>query len=205
MLRAIYNGLALISMVVALSVAIVLLTVSAKGRLNKDNRAALARMLRGEPLAVEAPATQPAATQPAVGGNVSEQVTRNQEMAEMDNLVLQRRLEELNHQRLQLEALERQVVHERASLREERVAWARAIDAAQQDKHGEAFAKQLKLFETLDPKQVKDILMNMGEDQAANFLGAMKRGLAADIMARFKNPDEKQFLTRVLDRMRKSN
>jgi hypothetical protein len=103
MLRGIYNGLALVCMVVALSVAIVVLTLSTKGRLSAENRAAMARMLRGEPLAAEAPTSRPAATQPAQRRDVSEQVTRNQEMAEMDNLVLQRHLEELNHQRLQLE------------------------------------------------------------------------------------------------------
>jgi hypothetical protein len=204
MLRGLYNGLAVVCMVVAMSVAVVVLTLSAKGRLSAENCAAMGRMLRGEPLAVEPPASQPSATQPAEGRDASEQVTRNQEMAEMDNLVLQRRLEELNHQRLQLEALQRQVAEERASLREERLAWERAILAAREDKHGESFAKQLKLFEALPPKQVKDILIAMNEDQAANYLTAMKRDMAADVMSRFKSPQEKQFLNRVLDRMRKS-
>ncbi len=200
-----YNALALLSMVVALSVAVVLLTVSAKGRLTAENRCALGRMLRGEPLAVQEPTTQAAATQPAQRHDVSEQVTRNQEMAEMDNLVLQRRLEELNHQRLQLEALQRQVAQERTDLRAERLTWAKQIEATQEDKHGEAFKKQLKLFETLAAKQVKDVLLDMSEDQAANYLDAMKRDKAAEIMARFKNPDEKQFLNRVLARMRQSS
>jgi Mg/Co/Ni transporter MgtE len=97
------------------------------------------------------------------------------------------------------------VAQERASLREERLAWARAIDAAQQDKHGEAFARQLKLFESLASKQVKDILMDMNEDLAANYLSAMKREMAADVMSRFKNPQERQFLDHVLERMRKSS
>jgi hypothetical protein len=203
-LRAIYNALSLVSIVVALTAMTVGLTLWTQGRLNTENREALGRMLRGEPLASETPAAQQAATQPAQTHDVSQQVTENQELAEMNNLVLQRRLEELNHQHLQLEAMERQVAQERASLRQERLDWANAIEAAREDKQGEAFAKQLKLFETLAPKQVKDVLMDMNEDQAANYLGAMKRELAADVMGRFKKPEEKQFLNRVLARMRQS-
>ncbi len=205
MLRKMYDWLALACIMATLTVVMVMAAVYSKGRLSSDNCAALGRMLRGEPIAEAVKAPLSAATQPAQGRDVTEQAIKNQEQAQMDNLVLQRRLEELNHQRLQLESLEREVAQERAALREERLAWARAIDAVQQDKHGEAFAKQLKLFETLAPRQVKDILVDMGEDRAASYLSAMKRDTAADVIARFKDPQEKQFLQRVLNKMRQSS
>ena len=205
MFRKVYQGLALSCIVATATVALFLLLAAAKGRLTPDNRAALGRILRGEPVMPVVEAPPPPATAPAEGRDVSEQVTRRQEQAEVDNLMLQRRLEELHHQRLQLEALQRQVAQERQSLREERLAWARQIEQAWQDKTGEAFARQLKLFEVMASKQVKDLLIAMGEEQAANYLTAMKRDTAAEIMGRFRQPSEKQFLLRCLERMRQSS
>ena len=198
-----YNVLALTCIVVVLAAAGLVIYLAAAGRLNARDRCMLGRWLRGGSL-IEAPSAaqrdlDETARRPAAA---TRQLAADASRDELLDRLVDRRLAEIGYQQEQLEVLRKLVDMERDTLLVRRADWRKEVEAARSDTRGAAFQRQLKLFESLRPKQVRELLMDMEDEQAGRCLAAMKRQTAADVMGQFKTEPQKQWLGRLLQQLR---
>ena len=201
-----FHGLAMLGIVVMLSLLGLVGWMQATGRLSEANRVALLKILRGVSLAEEAPATAEADLaaegEPAAVA-VATQLAVSQQAADLADRLIEQRKEELAHETRLLASLQRRIIAERDELRKERQAWAEEILAHRERIGSESFKKQLKLYEKLQAKQVKDIFMTLGDQLAAEYLVAMSDRAAAKVIGQFRTPEEKTRLKKLLEQMRK--
>jgi len=200
MMARIYHILAMSCIVVALSVLGLLGWLAATGRFSADNREALVGWLRGEPLVepVEEPVEVEVVQVRQTASSAVEELALSERNAERTNLLVQRALQEVKYKDDLLRHREREIRQQREELAALRLQLAEEI-AERQQKAGDAgFQRQLKLLETVNEKQAKDILVNMPEELAARYLAAMKKQAAADVIGRFRTPAEQAKLQRLL-------
>lgn len=195
----IFQGVAYFSIALALSALAFLGWLGASGRLNAENRVFLGKLLRGERLKEEqVVAATVATTQPTADSN--EQVTQNESASELANLLLDRRMKELSYQQDALAMLQGRIGKEREDLRMARINFLKEYEQTRHVQQDDGFKNQLKLFETMQPKQVKDLLVGMDEAMAAQYLMSMSKRTASKVVSEFRTPDEKARLQRLLER-----
>lgn len=203
MMAKLFNILAMFCIIIALTAFGLGGWMAATGRFSPDNREALIGWLRGEPLVepdVEV-ADVEEADQVLAAPSAVEDLALSERAIKRTNLLTQRGLQELQYKEDQLRNLQRQVKQERDELAALRLQLAEEIAERQREANDAGFQRQLKLYETMEPKQVKDIFLAMPEDQAARYLAGMKRQVAADVIGRFRTPTEKAKLQRLLTLM----
>lgn len=198
MTRKLYNLVAMLSIVVMLAVVGLLAAAAVSGKLSAPYLDRIAKVLRDEPL-TEPPTTAPAeaATQPVVAA--AEQNTRNAAAVELANLRLDRRAQELEGQIQQLRNLLQQTQAERDQLRQARLRLQDEILAARRQTEDSGFQKTLRLFETMQAGQVKDLLMAMDPQLGAAYLGAMSGYAAKKVSEQFRTPQERVRLQELLN------
>lgn len=121
---------------------------------------------------------------------------------EQERLKLEAEAQELRHRQALLAQLQVDVQAKLKKVETDKAAFEAqtqtVVDKAQQ----ENFARTLALYDELKPKQIKEIFSTMGVDLVAQYLAAMAPDRAGKIISEFKTPDEKQFITGVLERLR---
>ncbi len=206
MAKKIFFIVSMICIVAFLSLAGLVGVMMATGRLDAEAIDALTKILHGEPLVEETVDVETAEIKEEValpaGDQVKLALAMDRKAEDMAGRLIEGRKEELAHQLRQLENLRQRIEGEREELKAEREAWAKEILAHRQKVESEAFKKQLKLYETMQAKQVKDVFLGMSEDLAASYLGAMNQRTAAKVISQFKSGAERTFLRNLLDRMR---
>ncbi|NLF31943.1 MAG: hypothetical protein GX591_13775, partial [Planctomycetes bacterium] len=145
--------------------------------------------------------TQPAVAVAAAPAAATELVM-SEEAVERTRLLSQRALAEVGYRERQLEHLRAEIEREREELAAMRIAFAEEIEAQRRQTSDAGFQRQLKVYETMEPKQAKDILSGLPEELAARYLSRMKTQVAADVMQRFRSPEEQAKLQRLLALMR---
>ncbi|NQU75229.1 MAG: hypothetical protein HQ546_02805 [Planctomycetes bacterium] len=204
-MNKLYQFLAMVCLVVTLSIAGLCLYLAAKGRLTSENQAVLVKLLRGERLVdtPTQPTEQPTAPK-AILAAVADQPAENAQEPDLWERLLERRQAELRYRNDQLEILAKLVQRERDDLRRQRKQWAEEIELTKKVAADSGFQKQVKLYEALAPKQVKDILMNQPEAEAAGYLAAMSKQVAADVISKFRTAEEQQRLQNLLRLVRQT-
>lgn len=201
MKRKVFNIVAVLSMAVALAVAGLLASMGVTGKLTGRNIDLIGKVLRGEPLGEETPQVELAATtRPAAAATV--QISQNAADAELRNLQILRREQELQYTNTQLIALRNLIAQEREQLRQGRLVLEREILAAQRLEHDAGFKQQLKLYETMPASQVKDVFMNLPDEEAATYLRSMNARIAGRILSQFRTSTEQQRRQKLLELMR---
>jgi hypothetical protein len=203
MIAKLYHILAMVCIAIALSIFGFLGWLAAMDRFSPTNREALVGWLRGEALAKPTePAleAEPVAVQLVVPSAVDD-LALSERAIERINLLTQRGLRELEYKEDQLRHLRRQIEQQRDELAALRLQFAKEIQDRQRQAGDAGFQRQMKLYETMEPKQVKEILVGMPEDLAARYLAGMKRQVAADVLAGFRTPVEQVKLQRLLKLM----
>jgi hypothetical protein len=66
----------------------------------------------------------------------------------------------------------------------------------------ENFQRTVALYNDLKPKQVKELLISLDQDLVADYFRAFDGERSTKIIAEFKTPDEKQFISAVLEKIR---
>jgi hypothetical protein len=94
-----------------------------------------------------------------------------------------------------------------AALEADRTAWLEAIEAERARRSDEQFAKTVRQYESVPPRQAKGMLLGLvaggRTDQAVAYLDAMNPRAAAKIIQEFKNQDELALATDLLERLRR--
>jgi hypothetical protein len=167
------------------------------------------------------PTTEPA-TQPAEAETATSALTQLEEILarqsgrpateQMDYLrhafdeqmgQLDRRAREVDDLRRQVEAaraklaLDRQAVDAR-----EKALDAREVDAAAKEKD-DGFQKELALYATLPPPQLKKLFSAMDDDMAAKYLTALPPRVASKVLKEFQTPEETVRVQAIMDKVRK--
>ena len=84
----------------------------------------------------------------------------------------------------------------------EKTAFAAQKQANEEKMKNEGFITQLKIYEKMKPKYVKNDFMKMAEMDAVRFISAMKSDVAKKILERFRTPEEeqkRQYLMKLLE------
>ncbi|MGA2584397.1 MAG: hypothetical protein ABSG31_14060 [Tepidisphaeraceae bacterium] len=189
------------------------------GHLDKAKIKQVRDLLFPPPTPVAA-ATQPSAdsatTQPTLrldqlmaqesGRSVSEQVDIIQRSFDEKMLELDRKQNELNDLKRQVDLANQKLAEDRQSLDAEKAALAAQEQEQSKLQSDQGFQDSLALYSSMPPKQVKAIFMTLSEDTVEHYLDAMQPRTATKIIKEFtKSPDETGFIQRVLERMRNSS
>jgi hypothetical protein len=151
------------------------------------------------------PSTMPA-VEPESSGSASERLEAAHLSYEAQKLELENRARDLRHRQEMLDAKQVDVQAKLAEVERQRKAFEKEIQQAAGKSHDESFARSLKFYNELTPKQVKNIFLTLPNegrvDLVAEFLLAMEVDRAGKIISEFKNPDEQKFVTDVLEKIR---
>jgi flagellar motility protein MotE (MotC chaperone) len=185
------------------------------GRLDRQRVDAIKKILYPPP----APPA-PAATQPARPARAEPVLQLGELLAQRSGLSTAEQLEfiqqtfdarmaELDRRQRELADLQRQVdmantalARDRTALDAEKKQLADREQLAATLAADKGFQDSLKLYQTMPPKQVKQIFMTMDDETVQRYLQAMEPRGATKIVREFKAPDEAQRIQRVLDKMR---
>ena len=118
-----------------------------------------------------------------------------------------RRMEDKAHQLLnQLERRENELRDQEARFDDRRLAWERATKEDRQRKKDEQFQKTVRLYESIPPKQARNLLLVLVQDgnpqQAVAYIDAMNPRIAAKIIRELKSDAESRLATDLLERLR---
>jgi len=166
------------------------------------------------------PAPEPAATQPAEPAPSEPVLQLGELLAQKSGLstaeqlefiqqTFDARLAELDRRQRELADLQHQVDMANSTLAKDRVA----LDAEKKqllDREqlaatlaaDKGFQDSLKLYQSMPPRQVKQLFMAMDDETVRRYLQAMEPRGATKIVREFKAPDEAQRIQRVLEQMR---
>jgi flagellar motility protein MotE (MotC chaperone) len=151
------------------------------------------------------PGTQPG-TAPANPGRAVDRLETAGLTYESQRLELENKARELRHQQDLLESLQADVQTKLARIESERKTFESEVQKVAAKTHKAGFDQSLTLYNELKPKQIKDIFLTLPAggraDLVAEFLLAMESDKAGKIVAEFKTPDEKAFITDVLEKIR---
>jgi flagellar motility protein MotE (MotC chaperone) len=193
----------------------------ATGKLDKDKVVAIRALLSDpEPAAATQPATQPiaqeppadtpmsrldgliAASMPRVPGQPVEVVAAGYDA---HAALLERRLEEVEAQRLQLE----QAKADFATAREKLLQQQKTLDQKQGEQAKLAgdsgFQKTLELYQSLPAKRTKAIFATLDDETVVRYLQSMEQRQAAGILKEFKTPEETIRAQAILEKMRRAS
>ena len=207
MLKKLYYFMGLMGITALLSLLGLVGFLLAAGRLTEENTAAIGRLLRGEPMALVADVatTQPAGTKQRTLGGIAAAAAAAEESTEVGALVRQRELAEAQQYNDMLASRELDIARQRAALAEDRRQWAAEIKASRGSREADAFKEQIKLFESLPSKNLKAVLEEMDEAEAAKCLSAMKLRSRVGVIKRFKTATDRKKIQRLLALMRNSS
>lgn len=134
---------------------------------------------------------------------------RLQQISRMEDVELRtiRRMEDERSMLFsQLEEERHRLEQREAALERERESWLARVEAAEQRRASEQFAKTVRQYESVQPKQAKNMMLELidagGMDQAVEYLNAMNARSASKIMAEFKDPVEIELATELLEQLR---
>lgn len=210
------SGLAIINLL-ALTIFVGWLWQS--GRLNgqrlQEVRSIIAPTIaEAEALAAEEAANEQAAEQAALEQHYREnpprsstqQVALHEQQGRSQSLMIQRLQAERDLLTRQLnEAMER-IEGQEARMQQQRQAILDELEQRQQRKNDAQFQQAVSLYQSVQPKQAKQMLINLidaGEmDQAVAYLDAMQSRAASNILKQFKSEQELQLATDLLERLR---
>jgi len=198
LLKRIYTVVAILA-IVNLLVMVVLIGVAwASGRLSAERVEQFAMVLRGELDEEQAPATQPAATQPAPQA-ASEKIRHDEELEE----ILARRFDwhrrELENLVSLMDAARLEQLQQREALQQEMAQYEQARQAWLEQEQRDGFKRSLEYLETVDPKIAKSLLQQKKDADAAQFLSAMNSRKGRDIIEECTTPEDREWIGRVLN------
>jgi hypothetical protein len=163
-----------------------------------------------QPVAQDPPADTPmsrvdaliAAAKPRTPGGAGEAVAVGYDA---HAALLERRLAEVEAQRLQIETAKGELAKSRQNILQQQ----KALDARQTEQtklaDDEGFQKTLSLYQTLPAKRTKAIFAALDDAAVVRYLQSMEERQAAGILKEFKTPEETVRAKGILEKMRRAN
>jgi hypothetical protein len=126
--------------------------------------------------------------------------------AELDSqaALVERRMREVEDQRVQIATARAEMAKEREKLTADQKALADAQAAQTKLATDAGFQKSLELYNTLPVKQVKQLFQNMEDDSVVRYLQAMDAARAGSILKEFKTPADTTRAQALLEKIRQA-
>ena len=127
-------------------------------------------------------------------------------MQDQEQQISQRLRQESEMLARQFEELNAKIEAEREAFEAQRRSWEEATRAERERKADEQFAQAVRQYESLPPKQAKELLSALADAgqraQAVAYLDAMSARAASRILREFKTPPEIVLATELLEELR---
>jgi hypothetical protein len=186
------------------------------GKLDKAKIAKVKEMVFAAP--TPAATTQPSAAKTGMGSELDlnkvlanhtglsaiEQVDFLRRTFDAQMMQLDQRQRELIDLKKQVDLANAKLAADRAALDKREKDLASREQEAQKLQDDQGFQTSLSLYSTMQPRQVKNIFMTLGEGTVQEYLQAMDTRTAGKIIKEFKTSDETAFIQRVLERIRQA-
>jgi flagellar motility protein MotE (MotC chaperone) len=138
------------------------------------------------------------------GRSATEKVEFIQRTFDTRMLELDRRQTELADLQSQVDLANQKLSVDRKALEKEKQAVAAKEKEAQTLQTDQGFQDSLAVYNSIPPKQVKDIFLNLDQQTVRQYLEAMDARQAGKIVKEFKTPVERAFIQKVLESMREA-
>jgi hypothetical protein len=138
------------------------------------------------------------------GRSATEKVEFIQRTFDTRMLELDRRQTELADLQSQVDLANQKLSVDRTALEKEKQAVAAKEKEAQTLQTDQGFQDSLAVYNSIPPKQVKDIFLNLDQQTVRQYLEAMDARQAGKIVKEFKTPVERAFIQKVLESMREA-
>lgn len=186
------------------------------GRLDRQKIQAIKQIVFPPPPPPIVPATQPADAGPATrpilkleellaqraGLPAAEQLQHIRQSFDAQMAHLDRQQRALLDLQRQVELGQQQLARDRAALAQQQ----KKLDALAQEQARMAtdkgFQDSLVLYQSMPPKQAKQLLMGLDDDTVVRYLQAMEPRSASKIAKEFKTTEESERLKKIMDKMR---
>jgi hypothetical protein len=128
------------------------------------------------------------------------------QLEEIEQRTLRRIEQEKTALRDQLTAGLARLDEREVALQQEHEAWEQSIQTQRERRESEQFAKTVRQYEAVRPRQGKEMLMELIKDgemlQAVAYLDAMNARASSRILGEFKTPEEIRLATELLEQLR---
>jgi hypothetical protein len=138
------------------------------------------------------------------GRPANEQVAYMQRAFDAQMAVMDRRHREMVDLQRQVDLAQQQLAKDRAALEGEKTVLATREDETARLQADKGFQDSLELYKSMQPKQVKEIFMNLDDGSVQRYLTAMETRAAGKIIKEFKTPAEIQRVQAVLEKIRQA-
>jgi flagellar motility protein MotE (MotC chaperone) len=180
------------------------------GRLNKGKIMQMRELIFAPPAQPANEASALSSTRPSLddlmaqqsGRSATEKVEFIQRTFDTRMLELDRRQTELADLQSQVDLANQKLSVDRKALEKEKQAVAAKEKEAQTLQTDQGFQDSLAVYNSIPPKQVKDIFLNLDQQTVRQYLEAMDARQAGKIVKEFKTPVERAFILKVLESMR---
>jgi flagellar motility protein MotE (MotC chaperone) len=205
-MKRLYHILALMALVNLFAVLGFVGFLVASGRLDAERAEQIAKVLRGEwPQPVgDAPATQPAAPAPPPQPSQAE-IARAQAQREYYALLADRHQQELDQRSALNSQLQLDVTRKLEELEAKRKAFEEERQRTFQQAEMVGFARELEMFEKMDAKKSKELLMGRKDPDVVQLLMKMESNRARKILDACKTEAELAWAGRILTQIHNLN
>jgi hypothetical protein len=138
------------------------------------------------------------------GRSATEKVEFIQRTFDTRMLELDRRQQEMADLQRQVDLANQKLSVDRAALEKEKQAVAAKEKEAQTLQTDQGFQDSLAVYNSIPPKQTKEIFLTLDQQTVRQYLEAMDARQAARIVKEFKTPEERAFIQKVLESMREA-
>lgn len=182
------------------------------GRLDKAKMKQVREILFAAPSPPSQPGEAVATSRPSLDDLMAKESGRSAtEKVEFIQRTFDTRMLELDRRQLEMADLQRQVdlanqklSVDRAALEKEKQAVAAKEKEAQTLQTDQGFQDSLAVYNSIPPKQTKEIFLTLDQQTVRQYLEAMDARQAARIVKEFKTPGERVFIQKVLESMREA-
>lgn len=204
MLKRIYHLLAWLAMINLFAVAGLLAYLFGSGRLNAERMDQVAMVLRGEFPKPEAAATQPARTD-AVPQTSRDQMAALEARKRFFTLISERHQRELEDRRALNQSIQMDVMRQLEQIETRRQEFQQEKKKVEDEMAETGFQQVLDMYASMEPKLAKDILITKKDADVVRLFMKMDAGRRTKIVNTCKTEQEKQWVSRVMARMREQD
>lgn len=182
------------------------------GRLDHAKLKQMRQLVFAPPAAPSQPGETSATSRPSLddlmakesGRSATEKVEFIQRTFDTRMLELDRRQQELSDLQRQVDLANQKLSVDRAALDKQKQAAAAKEKEAQTLQTDQGFQDSLAVYNSIPPKQTKEIFLTLDQQTVRQYLEAMDARQAAKIVKEFKTPEERAFIQKVLESMREA-
>ena len=203
-MKRLYQIISLIAVIQLLATSGLIGYMFATKRLTAERVDAIARVIRGETEAPEAPASRPAA-EPGKPESATSQIARTRAQEEWLALMVERQGRELQDRARLNQTIQLDVMRRLEEIDRREKAFAEQQKKLQEEQSQDGFAREVELMTAIEATRARKLLMMRKEPDAVRLLMSMDAARAKKILDTCKTAEEMEWAGRILDQLHNLN